>query len=366
MKRRVFISVFSGAAALALATITPAVAQGTFDPPGLNRAIAIQEANTDRLLEIQGVVGTGVGVDARGQAAVVIMAEDVGVRGLPRRLNGVSVIVKVTGKFRAGHHREGHAGGPGGGGDDGGDSGGDTTIDPTARFDRPVPIGVSTGNNMSCSAGTIGARVTDGTDVYALSNYHVYALGNTAAIGDPIAQPGRFDTDCVEVTSNVIGTLSAYVPLLFGGPDNTVDAAIALSSELDLGNGTPSDGYGVPDSLPATESVGQRVQKYGRTTGLTTGTVGAVNVTVNVGYSSGTARFVEQILVEGDKGGFLNSGDSGSLLVELDESLSPPPPRPVGLLFASGRGGKIAIANPIDSVLDELGLLGYFLTIDGW
>ena len=126
MKRRVFISVFAGAAALALATITPAVAQGTFDPPGLNRAIAIQEANTDGLLEIQGVVGTGVGVDARGQAAVIIMTEDVGVRGLPRRLNGVSVVVKVTGKFRAGHHREGHGGG--------GDSGGDTAIDP----DRPV------------------------------------------------------------------------------------------------------------------------------------------------------------------------------------------------------------------------------------
>ena len=168
MKRRVFISVFAGAAALALATITPAVAQGTFDPPGLNRAIAIQEANTDGLLEIQGVVGTGVGVDARGQAAVIIMTEDVGVRGLPRRLNGVSVVVKVTGKFRAGHHREGHGGG--------GDSGGDTAIDPTARFERPVPIGVSTGNNTSCSAGTIGARVTDGIDVYALSNNHVYAL----------------------------------------------------------------------------------------------------------------------------------------------------------------------------------------------
>ena len=99
------------------------------------------------------------------------------------------------------------------------------------------------------------------------------------------------------------------------------------------------------------------MQKYGRTTGLTTGTVSAVNVTVNVGYNNGTARFVDQILVDGDKGGFLNSGDSGSVLAEHG-SLSL---RPVGLLFASGRGGKIAIANRIDLVLNAFGV-----TIDGW
>ena len=138
---------------------------------------------------------------------------------------------------------------------------------------------------------------------------------------------------------------------------HTVDAAIALSSIGALGNGTPLDGYGVPDSSTVPASPGQRVQKYGRTTGLTTGTVSAVNVTVNVGYNNGTARFVDQILVDGDKGGFLNSGDSGSVLAEHG-SLSL---RPVGLLFASGRGGKIAIANRIDLVLNAFGV-----TIDGW
>ena len=73
--------------------------------------------------------------------------------------------------------------------------------------------------------------------------------------------------------------------------------------------------------------------------------------------NNGTARFVDQILVDGDKGGFLNSGDSGSVLAEHG-SLSL---RPVGLLFASGRGGKIAIANRIDLVLNAFGV-----TIDGW
>ncbi len=156
----------------------------------------------------------------------------------------------------------------------------------------------------------------------------------------------------------------AYIPLNFEGGNNTVDAAIALSSAGELGKATPLDGYGTPNSATVAALVGtidlealrdQAVQKYGRTTGLTTGTVGAVNVAVNVGYSSGTARFVDQILVEGGKGGFLKSGDSGSLLVTLDDAANP-----VGLLFASGRGGKIAIANRIDLVLDALGV-----TIDG-
>ena len=83
---------------------------------------------------------------------------------------------------------------------------------------------------------------------------------------------------------------------------------------------------------------------------------------MNVSYSSGTAHFVGQIVVDGDKGGFLKAGDSGSLLVTKDGA------NPVGLLFASGRGGKVAIANPIDEVLGalegELGLGADTLTID--
>ena len=39
--------------------------------------------------------------------------------------------------------------------------------------------------------GTLGARVTNGTNVYALSNNHVFAGVNTASIGDPIISAGR-------------------------------------------------------------------------------------------------------------------------------------------------------------------------------
>jgi len=113
----------------------------------------------------------------------------------------------------------------------------------------PVPIGVSTGNIGECSAGTIGARVRNGSTVYALSNNHVYALENSASIGSTILQPGLYDTRCRTGQSNVIGSLSAFVPINFSGGNNTVDAAIAISSTSQLSNDTPSGGYGRPNSL---------------------------------------------------------------------------------------------------------------------
>ena len=67
----------------------PAQAQQGFVPPGFERAAAAQELHTDRLLGIDGVVGTGVGLGPRGEPAVVIMTADLGVRGLPRRLDGI-------------------------------------------------------------------------------------------------------------------------------------------------------------------------------------------------------------------------------------------------------------------------------------
>lgn len=350
-----FAKGFLAAALIGFLAAAPAAAQGPFDPPGLNRAIAAQEFHTDRLLLTDGVVGTGVGLTAGGRAAVVIMTESAGVLGLPRSLSGVPVLIKVTGRIYAIGHKPKHN--PGG--DKPGDEPAGDTLDPTSKFPWPVPIGVSTGNEGNCSAGTIGARVSDVTNVYALSNNHVYALENTADIGDDpndsdsdqILQPGRFDTGCTP-DSDPIGVLYDFVDLLFDGSDNTIDAAIALSDTGRLGNATPVDGYGAPGLTTVTDYVGQSVQKYGRTTGLTTGTVSVINATVRVGYNSGTARFVDQIVVDGNKGGFLKAGDSGSLLVENNADAAP-----VGLLFASGRGGKIAIANPIDDVLTAFGVL---------
>jgi hypothetical protein len=218
-------------------------------------------------------------------------------------------------------------------------------VDRTARFDRPVPIGVSTGHT-AITAGTIGARVVDANgNIFALSNNHVYANENLATNGDAVIQPGTIDDG--ESPADDLGTLSNYVPIVFStSASNVVDAAIAATNATKLGRSTPADGYGVPSAVTADAVVGQNVRKYGRTTGQTDGRVDAVNATVQIGYDSGTARFVGQVIIKGRKGSFSDGGDSGSLIVTKDGS------NQVALLYAGS--SSVTIGNPIDAVLSAL------------
>jgi hypothetical protein len=288
---------------------------------------------------IRGVVGAGIGVDDQDRPLVKILTEHADVTGIPKKLDDVTVEVEVTGEFYALPKYNKPVPVP---------------VNPKSWFTRPVPIGVSTGNEGECSAGTIGCRVRNGGNVYALSNNHVYALENKAAIGSKVLQPGLYDSRCLFNETNVFGTLSKFVPIDFSAnARNEVDAAIALSSPANLGNATPSNGYGVPKSTTIAPAVRQAVQKYGRTTSLTKGTITAINATVKVSYSSGTANFVNQIIVQ-TRTPFIGSGDSGSLLV------TDPGANPVGLLFAGNTNGTYSVANTIDAVLGALGV-----SIDG-
>lgn len=259
-------------------------------------------------------------------------------------------------------------------------------MDPKSRFDRPVPIGVSSGNvNLFeidgvqyCSVGTLGARVTDGINVYALSNNHVYAHTNTANIGDAIVQPGTVDLaePCDDNSlADTIGTLDAFVEIQFGGFHNVVDAAIALS-EVDVngeplvGKATPSDGYGTPESTTVDAVINAKLEKYGRTTGHTKAMVWAINSTVDINYGPDVngdpqiARFVGQIVAKGD--GFSRGGDSGSLVVQLMGKGKNKKYYPVGLLFAGSSFFELTWLNPIDDVLSDLGAeVNVTLTIDG-
>jgi hypothetical protein len=313
---------------------------------GIQAAMAVQNRHTPGLMAIPEVVGTAVGLNETGEPEVLVFLKGATPPGVvPENLEGVPVEAKLTGAFVAMPPPPGK--GPNSGGGGGG------SIDPTTRFDRPVPIGVSTGNIGECSAGTISARAKSGNTVYALSNNHVYALENKAPIGSLVLQPGRYDTTCLTDLNNQIGTLSDFVSLDFSGGENTVDAAIAVTTTGNLGKATPTDGYGTPKSSPIAPELNMAVQKYGRTTQLTKGTITAINATVNVGYSSGTALFVQQIVVYSNKP-VIKPGDSGSLLV------TDPGRNPVGLLFAGTSSGKYAIANQIGDVLSALGV-----TIDG-
>ena len=226
------------------------------------------------------------------------------------------------------------------------------------RYPRPVPIGVSTGL-ADAATGTLGARVTNGANVYALSNNHVFAGVNAASIGDHILQPGPIEDGGID-PADLIATLADYQQINFSGP-NTMDAAIALTTTGDVGTATLPDGYGSPSSTTVPASVGMQVQKYGRTTGFTTGSINAVNVDVDVCYFPLTeticfpgyqAHFVNQFSIPDGSVPFSAAGDSGSLLVTTGSN------NPVGLLFAGGDG--LTIANPIDAVLQRFGV-----TIDG-
>ena len=316
----------------------------------LSGAVDIQERHHKRLRTIPNVVGTAVGVSEEGKPIIKVYTKSPGVMAIPTSLDGFRVEVEETGEF---HALTGQFGGQ--------QYGSDKTrarrVNPATLFTRPVPIGVSTGNEGECSAGTIGARVKDAGgngNVFALSNNHVYALENAAVSNSAVLQPGLYDTNCTFNPANVIGTLSSFVPIVFStSANNTVDAAIAASDVLLLGKSTPSNGYGTPRSATVSAFVGQRVKKYGRTTSQTSGQVLGINAIVMVGYGSGTAQFVDQIIVKSSKA-FILPGDSGALLVTAQSN------NPVGLIFAGNGNGKIAIANRIDAVLNA-----FSVTIDG-
>jgi hypothetical protein len=298
------------------------------------RAREVQEKHTGRLMAIKGVVGTAVGPSADDQHEVKVFVEEWRDARIPNKLEEVPVEVVVTGKIYALKP---------------GDKPIASRINPAARFPRPVPTGVSTGH-PDITAGTISCRVKDTSgNVYALSNNHIYADENRATIGDNVLQPGPYDGG--RNPQDAIGTLSAFVPIKFDGTNNTVDAAIALSSTANLGKATPSNGYGTPKRTTASAYAGMQVQKYGRTTALTQGRVYATNATVNVQYDQGVARFVGQIIIT--PGNFSAGGDSGSLVVKNDRKASENN-KPVGLLFAGSN--TITVANPINAVLSAFGV----------
>ena len=297
-------------------------------------ALTLQEQVTDAWLNRDGVVGTAIGVDGAGHAVLKVYLAAPGLVTFPHFVANVRIVPEVTGRFMALPL-----------------SADAESVDPTASFPRPVPIGVSTGHGR-VTAGTIGARVTDGDRLFALSNNHIFAANNGGRTGDNLLQPGVVDGG--RDPDDVIGTLFDYEPLHFCRAMvcdlNRIDAALALTTADDVGSETPEGGYGGPRSWTVDARLGMSVQKYGRTTGHTVGQVTGLNATIDVGYASGTARFEDQIVITGR--GFSAGGDSGSLIVTKGLLLADR--RPVGLLFAGTQ--TTTLANPIDLVLDRFGV----------
>lgn len=243
-----------------------------------------------------------------------------------------------------------------------------TPIDPKARH-RPALPGISIGHR-DITAGTFGLLVERGGEHYILSNNHVLANTNAGEIDDPIYQPGPSDGGSI---NDAIATLAEYEPIDFGqtSPEcqfaelaakilnllagltgshhrvqavrqtsgvNRMDAALAKPDRPDL---VKADilGLGLPTGLGEVE-LGQSVQKMGRTTGLTQGTITQIDVTVNVDYAGRKARFEDQVFATPMSG----PGDSGSTILDMDRQI-------VGQLFAGS--DQVTILTPIQRILDR-------------
>jgi hypothetical protein len=321
---------------------------------------AVLRESRGRLSSRAHVVATGVGYKVtQGRktdtlAIVCSVTEKLGLQQLPQgdrvpaTIEGVPTDVVPTGVFRAFQSRTGRL--------------------------RPAPGGVSIGHR-AVTAGTLGCLVKRGGRVFILSNNHVLANSNEARRGDAIIQPGSHDggrfpddhianlEDFVPITfvgapsecafaRSVIAALNAGCQLIRSrtryqvvdveGRDNLVDAAIAsplepglVSSEiLDVGKVT---GLG-------SGALGMAIKKSGRTTGLTTGQITQVDVSVNVEYGPGRlARFTDQLMA----GAMSQGGDSGSAVLDGSNRL-------VGLLFAGSENSTII--NRMEHVFSALGL----------
>jgi len=225
----------------------------------------------------------------------------------------------------------------------------------------PIKLGTS-GSNVKdinsrfCCTGTLGSLVNSGTTTYILSNNHVLARSNAAALGEAIMQRGYVDTvpTCSRTGTITVANLSKFVKINFGGTANTVDAALAKTISGQVSS-TILD-IGTVSSATVPPALNMAVTKSGRTTGQTFGTINSVNVTVNVGgygpcgMGTQTAKFVNQFLI--GPGSFSGAGDSGSLIVKKVPAGTKP--NPVGLLFAGS--STVTVANPISAVLTAFGV----------
>ena len=194
----------------------------------------------------------------------------------------------------------------------------------TQQQQPPIRLGTSGSNVLDinsqfCCVGTFGSLVTKNGKQYILSNNHVLALANGSPIGTAVMHRGYVDTVpvCSKNGTFTVGKLSQFVKLDFSGGNNTVDAAIAVVAPGKVNAQGQILEVGKISSTTVNPKLNLAVQKSGRTTGLTQGSITSVNVSVTVsgygecGTGSQTANFVKQFIVTGN--GFSSGGDSGSL-----------------------------------------------------
>lgn len=328
------------------------------DDAALEVVRAAYAIGRDELLARANVVATGIGYKVRGGARtdelsiVCSVTQKVAVARLapadlvPPQIGGVLTDVVATGAFRA-------------------------LYVPTDRV-RPAPGGTSIGHHR-ITAGTLGCLVKRDGQVLILSNNHVLANENDASPGDAILQPGPIDGGADP--ADRIAVLDRFVPIVPTEQESTCAFANAVASVsnglarlfgssarlravsergvanlVDAATAAPTDLTSVSDEITGIGTIagqsraelGLPVQKSGRTTGLTSGEIEQVDVTVDVQYGAGkSARFVDQVMA----GAISQGGDSGSAVLDMDGNI-------VGLLFAGS--DQTTVINRIEHVFAAL------------
>jgi hypothetical protein len=357
--RRQFLAALTLAVGVMASFVWAGPPQGVLDEThaGVRAVMAVQKDVTPGLMGLEGILGTAVGLDNNDQPALVVYVDrdspsraDL-VRGLPPQLRGIGVKVELTDKFRA------FKGSPGG-------SAGTAKVSHTAIQIPPIQLGTSGGwrkdlANGYCCGGTLGSLIQVNGVQYILSNYHVFESdivsggnGTVATTGDPVIQPGLIDVSCNAANAQNVATLVKVSSL----PGNNVDCSVAqVISGMVRTDGAILE-IGTISSQTIAAFIKQAVKKSGRTTGLSRSTISGLNATVNIAYDNEcaggpafTKTFTGQIFVANSGSRFLNSGDSGSLMVQ-DAAANP---KAVGLLYAGS--SSIAVANPINDVLSFVG-----------
>jgi hypothetical protein len=312
--------------------------------PLMKAAIAVQDRNTPKLMATPDVIGTAATLGDDGKPAIMILVlSDAAKARMPVQLDGINTKVIVTDRIVAMAS---------------------AAVSHTAKQTPPIQLGTSGSwrydlANGYCCGGTLGSLIKVGGQLRILSNYHVFESdivsggnGRVATTGDPITQPGLIDVNCTATSAQNVATLVKTSSL----PSSNVDCSSAtIISGMVSTNGSILE-IGTISATTIAASVNQAVKKSGRTTGLTRSTISGLNATISVQYENEcaggvafTKTFTGQILVKNTRSRFLNSGDSGSLMVQ-DVTTNP---KAVGLLFAGS--SSVAVANPIGQVLSFFG-----------
>lgn len=223
-----------------------------------------------------------------------------------------------------------------------------------------VACGSSCAPSGETYAGTLGAlaRKRSGRDLYLLSNNHVLAAGNHVPVGMPILCPSPIDAGPATRAPGEVGRhaeiceLRSGVPTLVApGREDVALARVTDPAVVSSWQGAGPDSYDTPTTV-VPPRFGVEVKKFGRTTGLTHGTVEAlINSPFALPYKcrffSATVWFHDVWTVRASPGtpSFALPGDSGSLVVTRDGAGA------VGVVFATSMPhGEVSFIIPMPHI----------------